>query len=90
MNTNELLKDIYRKFDTGEYVKIPSMRKIGDNKWVVYFYENGLIHSGIYYDEDRAKRKLEQINGGQNGRRYTLKNKFYIVRRVIPVADVYE
>ena len=90
MNTNELLKDIYRKFDTGEYVKIPSMRKIGDNKWVVYFYENGLIHNGVYYDEDRAKIKLKQVNGGQNGGRYTLKNKFYIMRRAIPVADVYE
>ena len=88
MNTNELLKDIYRKFDTGEYVKIPSMREIGDNKWVVYFYENGLIHNGIYYDEERAKRKLEQVNGGQNGRRYTLKNKFCIVHRAVPVADV--
>lgn len=64
MNRNELLKDIYNKFDTGEYVKIPSMRKIGDNKWVVYFYENGLIHNGVYYDEERAKRKLEQVNGG--------------------------
>ena len=64
MNTNELLKDIYRKFDTGEYVKIPSMRKIGESKWVVYFYENGLIHNGIYYTEERARRKLEQVNGG--------------------------
>lgn len=64
MNTNELLKDIYNKFDTGEYVKIPSMRKIGESKWVVYFYGNGLIHNGIYYDEDRAKRKLEQVNCG--------------------------
>ena len=90
MNTNELLNDIYRKFDTGEYVKIPSMRKIGDNKWVVYFYENGLIHNGIYYTEERAKRKLEQVNGGQNDGRYALKNKFYIVYCVIPVADVYE
>ena len=83
MNTNELLKDIYNKFDTGEYVKIPSMRKIGDNKWVVYFYENGLIHNGIYYTE-------EQVNGDQNGGRYTLKNKFYIVRRAFSVADLYE
>ena len=90
MNTNELLKDIYNKFDTGEYVKIPSMRKIGESKWVVYFYENGLIHNGIYYTEERAKRKLEQVNGGQNGRRYTLKNKFYIVCCALPVADVYE
>ena len=90
MNTNELLKDIYNKFDTGEYVKIPSMRKIGESKWVVYFYENGLIHNGIYYTEERAKIKLKQVNGGQNGRRYALKNKFYIVHRVIPVADVYE
>ena len=69
MNTNEnkfynLLNDIYRKFDTGEYVKIPSMRKIGESKWVVYFYENGLIHNGIYYTEERARRKLEQVNGG--------------------------
>ena len=64
MNTNELLKDIYNKFDTGEYVKIPSMRKFGESKWVVYFYENGLIHHGIYYDDDSAKRKLEQVNGG--------------------------
>ena len=63
MNTNELLKDIYRKFDTGEYVKIPSMRKIGDNKWVVYFYENGLIHNGIYYTEERARTRLEIENG---------------------------
>lgn len=61
MNTNELLKDIYNKFDTGEYVKIPSMRKIDDSKWVVYFYEDGIIHSGIYYTEERAKRKLEQL-----------------------------
>lgn len=61
MNTNELLKDIYNKFDTGEYVKIPSMRKIDDNKWVVYFYEDGIIHSGIYYTEERARRKLEQL-----------------------------
>ena len=45
-------------------VAIPSMRKIGDNKWVVYFYENGLIHNGIYYDEERAKIKLKQVNGG--------------------------
>ena len=64
MSTNELLKDIYRKFDTGEYVKIPSMRKIGESKWVVYFYENGLIHNGVYYTEERARRKLEQVNGG--------------------------
>lgn len=33
-------------------------------KWVVYFYENGLIHNGVYYDEERAKRKLEQVNSG--------------------------
>ena len=90
MNTNELLKDIYNKFDTGEYVKIPSIRKIGESKWVVYFYENGLIHNGIYYTEERARRKLEQVNGGQNGRRYTLKNKFYIVRRAFSVANLYE
>jgi len=32
MKGNELLKDIYNKFKTGEYVKIPSMRQIGDHK----------------------------------------------------------
>ena len=64
MSGNELLKDIYNRFKTGEYVKIPSMRKIGESKWVVYFYENGLIHSSIYYTEERAKIKLKQVNGG--------------------------
>lgn len=63
MSGSELLKDIYRKFDTGEYVKIPSMRKIGESKWVVYFYENGLIHNGIYYTEERARTRLEIENG---------------------------
>ena len=24
---------------------------------------NGLIHNGIYYTEERARRKLEQVNG---------------------------
>ena len=55
MSGNELLKDIYNRFKTGEYVKIPSMRQIGDHKWVVYFYEGGIIHSGIYYTEERAR-----------------------------------
>lgn len=63
MSGNELLKDIYNRFKTGEYVKIPSMRQIGESKWVVYFYENGLIHNGIYYTEERARTKLEIENG---------------------------
>lgn len=62
MSGSELLEDIYSKFKTGEYVKIPSMRKIGESKWVVYFYENGLIHNGIYYTEERARTKLEIEN----------------------------
>ena len=43
--------------------QIEEMAKIGESKWVVYFYENGLIHNGIYYTEERARRKLEQVNG---------------------------
>ena len=63
MSGNELLKAIYNRFKTGEYVKIPSMRQIGDHKWVVYFYEGGIIHSGIYYTEERARTRLEIENG---------------------------
>lgn len=32
-------------------------------QWVVYFYEDGIIHSGIYYTEERAKTRLEIENG---------------------------
>ncbi len=63
MKGNELLEDIYEKFKTGEYVKIPSMCQISDHKWVVYFYEDGIIHSGIYYTEERAKTRLEIEKG---------------------------
>lgn len=59
MSGNELLKDIYNRFKTGEYVKIPSMRQIGDHKWAVYFYEDGLVHYGIYYTLERAQTRLE-------------------------------
>ena len=60
MNTNELLKDIYRKFDTGEYVKIPSMRKIGDSKWAVYFMEDNQLYTAIYYTEEKARHRYEK------------------------------
>ena len=63
IHPNEQEWFVQYQYETGEYVKIPSMRKIGDNKWVVYFYENGLIHNGIYYTEERAKIKLKQVNG---------------------------
>ena len=49
MKANELLKDIYGKFQTGEYLKVPSIQKVSDHKWAVYFYEDGLVHYGIYY-----------------------------------------
>lgn len=62
MNENELLKDIYDKFKTGEYVRIPSMKQIDNHKWVVYFYEDGIIHSGIYYTQERAQIKLRIEN----------------------------
>ena len=60
MNTNELLKDIYNKFDTGEYVKIPSMRKIGDSKWAVYFMEDNQLYTAIYYTEEKARHRYEK------------------------------
>lgn len=59
MKGNELLKDIYTKFHTGEYIKVPSIQKIGDHKWAVYFYEDRLVHYGIYYTLERAQTKLE-------------------------------
>ena len=58
------LMDILKTKDGRQILLIPSMREIGDSKWAVYFYENGLIHNGIYYTEERARRKLEQVNGG--------------------------
>ena len=59
MKGNELLKDIYTKFHTGEYIKVPSIQKIGDHKWAVYFYEDRLVQYGIYYTLERAQTKLE-------------------------------
>ena len=59
MKENELLKDIYTKFQTGEYIKVPSMQKIGDHKWAVYFYEDGLVQYGIYCTLERAQTRLE-------------------------------
>ena len=59
MKSNELLKDIYSKFKTGEYIKVPSIQKVGDHKWAVYFYEDGLVHYGIYYTLERAQTRLD-------------------------------
>lgn len=59
MKANELLKDIYGKFQTGEYLKVPSIQKVSDHKWAVYFYEDGLVHYGIYYTLERAQTRLE-------------------------------
>ena len=59
MKSNELLKDIYSKFKTGEYIKVPSMQKVGDHKWAVYFYEDGLVHYGIYSPLERAQPGLD-------------------------------
>ena len=59
MKSNELLKDIYSKLKTGEYIKVPSMQKVGDHKWAVYFYEDGLVHYGIYYTLERAQTRLD-------------------------------
>ena len=59
MSGNELLKDIYSRFKTGEYIKVPSIQKIGDHKWAVYFYEDGLVQYGIYYTLERAQTRLE-------------------------------
>ena len=59
MKSNELLQDIYGKFQTGEYIRVPSMQKVGDHKWVVYFYEDNIIHYGVYYTLERAQTRLD-------------------------------
>ena len=35
-------------------VAIPSMRKIGDSKWAVYFMEDNQIYTAIYYMEEKG------------------------------------
>ena len=45
-------------------VAIPSMRKIGESKWAVYFMEANQLYTAIYYTEDTARhryaKELEQ------------------------------
>ena len=41
-------------------VAIPSMRKIGDSKWAVYFMEDNQIYTAIYYTEEKARHRYEK------------------------------
>lgn len=41
-------------------VAIPSMRKIGDSKWAVYFIEDNQIYTAIYYTEEKARHRYEK------------------------------
>lgn len=54
-----LLTDMNNGFVSGKFVKIPSIKQLDNRRWVVYFYEDGLIYSAIYYTEERAKARLE-------------------------------
>ena len=59
MVNDEILREIKNKFETGEIVKIPSMKHLSTSQWVVYFYEDGIIRCAIYYTEERARTRLE-------------------------------
>lgn len=41
-------------------VAIPSMRKIGDSKWAVYFMEDNQLYTAIYYTEEKARYRYEK------------------------------
>ena len=41
-------------------VAIPSMRKIGDSKWAVYFMEDNQLYTAIYYTEEKARHRYEK------------------------------
>ena len=56
-------------------VAIPSMRKIGDSKWAVYFMEDNQLYTAIYYTErlgTDTKRNLK--NALDNGCVFYTKN----------------
>ena len=41
-------------------VAIPSMRKIGESKWAVYFMEDNQLYTAIYYTEEKARHRYEK------------------------------
>lgn len=49
------------KINDGRFiVAIPSMRKIGDSKWAVYFMEDNQLYTAIYYTEEKARHRYEK------------------------------
>ena len=54
--------DIYiiKTKDGRVIVAIPSVWKIGDSKWAVYFMEDNQIYTAIYYTEEKARHRYEK------------------------------
>ena len=49
--------DILKTKDGRQILLIPSMRKIGDSKWAVYFMEDNQLYTAIYYTEEKARHR---------------------------------
>ena len=52
--------DILKTKDGRQILLIPSMRKIGDSKWAVYFMEDNQLYTAIYYTEEKARHRYEK------------------------------
>lgn len=39
---------------------IPSVRKIGESKWAVYFMEDNQLYTAIYYTKEKARHRYEK------------------------------
>ena len=52
--------DILKTKDGRQVLLIPSMRKIGESKWAVYFMEDNQIYTAIYYTEEKVRHRYEK------------------------------